>query len=86
MNKRILLGLPLIFVLSACGVPSVEDFKSDQVLLKETIQECQTMTLSKSREDEACKNATEAYQQLFKEGINDAMNSMGEAFKGMFNQ
>ena len=83
MNKKNLLVIPFILALSACGAPSVESLKSDKALLEDTMHECQQMKPSEAREDDACKNAAEAYQQLIKEGVDDAMKNMNDSINGM---
>ncbi|MEI8649615.1 EexN family lipoprotein [Paraglaciecola sp. Hal342] len=53
--KKLLVLLPLVFGLSACGTPSVEDLVDDPELLSEVLEEC-TSKLMKG-EDVKPKNA-----------------------------
>ena len=68
MKKTALIVLATLG-LTACGAPSVEDFKKDQDKLQAQIEKCQEMKPSEVRESEACQNAATAVQQLMVEGL-----------------
>jgi len=75
--KQLLLALPFMFLITACGAPSVEDFMDDPELLGKTFQECM-VEAAKGKEDESekCKNATEAQKKIATAIYNNAIKSM----------
>ncbi len=71
--KKLLVVLPLVFGLSACGTPSVEDLVDDPELLSEVLEEC-TAKLMKGEDvkTEECQNATEGQKQI----LNNVMKGL----------
>ena len=74
--KTILAAITAALLLTACGTPSVEDYKADKEMLKEKLQDCAKMNPADARADEGCMNAARAYQQLLREGVNKAMKGL----------
>lgn len=71
--KTTIAAVSAAFLLSACsGAPSVEELKSDQALLKKTLQDCgkKYKTKEEGMKDKACANAVEALKQKLQEGMN----------------
>lgn len=73
--KKIILTLPLVFGLSACGTPSVEELSTDQVLLEETILECQEMKAD-AMDSELCQNASKAAMIFATKSAQDAIKAL----------
>jgi len=63
--KKILITIPLAFLLVACGTPSVKVFMEDPELLGEAVYEC-TMLMAQGKDinTEKCNNALEAQKQI----------------------
>lgn len=65
--KKILLLSSSIFLLTACGTPTVEDLIEDPQLLAEVTMECQTlMAQGKDTNIEKCQNAQKAALKMSK--------------------
>lgn len=75
--KKLLLFVPFVCVITACGDPSVEDFMDDPELLGKTFQECM-VKVAKGEEDESekCENANEAQKKMAKAIWNNAIKSL----------
>ncbi|GAC34053.1 EexN family lipoprotein [Paraglaciecola polaris] len=71
--KKIIGILPLVFALTACGTPSVEDLIDDPELLTDVLAEC-TAKLMKGEDSKTqeCKNAAEAQKQI----LNNVMKGL----------
>ena len=75
--KKLLLALPLVFVITACGDPSVEDFLDDPELLGKTFQECMVKKAKGEKdESEKCKNVNEAQKKMARAIYNNAIKSL----------
>jgi len=78
--KKLLLALPFVFVITACGDPSVEDFLDDPELMGKTAQECiGEKAKGEKDESEKCKNANEAQKKYLNAMLNNAKKSMMES-------
>lgn len=73
--KKVILTLPLLATLTACGTPSVEELSTDQVLLEETIVKCQEMKAD-AMDSELCKNASEAAIIFATKSAKEAMDAL----------
>ena len=62
--KKILLGLSLTVLLSACGAASVEDFMEDPEMLSEAMQACMMEKAQRASASEKCRNAEQATQRM----------------------
>ena len=62
--KKIILGLSLTVLLSACGAPSVEDFMEDPEMLSEAMQACMMEKAQGASASEKCRNAEQATQRM----------------------
>ena len=79
--KNLLLVVPAMFLLTACGAPSVEELAGDPKLLQETAAECSTMKHSEVAEDEACLNVQKAILKVSKQQMGNLMGNMNNTFK-----
>jgi len=79
MKLKLIFVIGLVgIVLTACGAPSVNDFKEDQALLQKTMAKCMTMAPEENQKDEACINARLAMQEIQKNMMGNLMNMMGK--------
>ena len=58
--KKIVLGLSLTVLLSACGAPSVEDFIEDPEMLSRAMEACMMEKAQGASASEKCPNAEKA--------------------------
>ena len=79
MKKKILFLTPFIFLLGACGTPSVDDLIEDQELLAEITVECTTMMMQgKDTNTEECKNAQLATKKMTENMMKAMKAQMGQ--------
>ena len=65
--KKILIAVPVVFLLTACGAPSVEDLVKNPDKLSEISEKCMNlMKQGESTDTEECKNAKEAQVEVAK--------------------
>ena len=63
--KKLLLAVPFSLLITACGAPSVADFKVDPDLLRRANIECKRLVESGKSDDTAqCNNAKQAAKEL----------------------
>jgi|TARA_B110000116_G_C16750029_1_gene542885 hypothetical protein len=67
--KKILILLPMIMALTACGDPSVADMVADESLLKKTMNKCSKMSLQELSDSELCRNASKANIERMKKSV-----------------
>ena len=75
--KKIFLALPFVFLITACGDPSVDDLIEDPELLGKVFQECMVKSAQGKVDDsEKCKNAAEAQKKMARAIYNNAIKSL----------
>lgn len=70
--KKVLLVVPFVMMLTACGAPSVEDLVEDRELFNELSVECQQL-MAQGKESETCDNVKMAAQKMAQNLINGLM-------------
>ena len=70
--KKVLLAVPFVMMLTACGTPSVEELTADKDLMKEAIAECTAMAPADAQESELCMNANKANMEIMTKMVAEA--------------
>lgn len=81
MNKSLSVA-PLLFLLTACGAPSVEDLIEDPEKLEKISQQCMVLMIQgKDTNTEECNNANEAKAQMVKNLMKGLLGQFGPGQK-----
>lgn len=76
--KKLIYVFPLVLLLSACSVPSVENLMENPEKMMKISQECMVMmSQGKDTNTEKCNNAMEAQKRMMNNVQQGIMNQLG---------